>query len=218
MQKVIISLVGVKKSGKSTSAELIRQMIKGRTKVIGIADKLKRELSVAYDIDLIHFNSQELKESNFVYPIRTKVDQLSHIIESFKLSPKPIKISSEDIMELGTKELRNPREMMQEVGMLIRKMFGKNVHLDHLNLKSNVTIISDVRLLTEFRYLEKLKKKGYIHIPIYIKNEEAEKNTDSHISEQEYKKFAKKCIKIDNNGKDLKKLTYDLYNVLSEHL
>lgn len=205
--KIIISLVGAKQSGKTTSAFILSDMFLG-SKMTAIADKLKVECSVAYDLDLIHFHSQDLKEESLIYPIRTKIENLSHIIESFKLSEKPVNIPSDVLLELATTNLRTPRDIMQHIGMFVRKVFGKHVHLKHLDLSNDVTIVSDVRFKNEFDYLDKLK--GYIHIPLYIHNKEAENSGDNHISEQEYKKFIKKCTLVDNNAKDIDILVRNL--------
>lgn len=218
MDKVIISLVGAKRSGKTTAGLIIEEMIQNPTYVTAIADKLKVELSVAYDIDLIHFNSQDLKEERFIYPIRTKVDTISHLLESFKLGTKDIKVSSSLLLELATKEMFTPRELMQEMGSFIREVFGKKIHLHHLNLENEITIISDVRYKAEFDYLESLEKKGYYHIPLYIHNAKSENSGDNHSSEKDISKFKKKCIFIDNNAKDIDDLANQLEYVLMEYL
>jgi len=202
-QKIIISLVGAKQSGKTTSAFILNDMLHN-SHVTAIADKLKVECSVAYDIDLIHFHSQDLKEESMIYPIRTKIENLSHLIESFKLSDKPVNISSDTLLELSTTNLRTPRDIMQHAGMFLRNVFGKHIHLKHLDLSNEITIVSDVRFKNEFDYLDKLP--GYVHIPLYIHNKKAESSGDNHVSEQEFKKFTKKCIFVDNNEKDIEAL------------
>lgn len=210
--KLIISLVGAKKSGKSTAAELLSDIL-FNANIVAIADKLKIECSVAYDIDLIHFHSQDLKEERFIYPIRTKIETISHLIESFKLpSQKSIKVDSEHLFNLATTELNTPRDIMQHIGMFIRNVFGSSIHMKHLDLSNDVTIVSDVRFKNEFDYLDNLE--GYIHIPIYIHNKQAEASGDTHASETSFKKFYKKCIKVDNNAKDLEDLYTKLEGVL----
>ena len=214
MKKLLISLTGSKKSGKSTAAQLLSEMFFD-SKVIAIADKLKVECSVAYDIDLIHFHSQDLKEQSMIYPIRTKIETITHLIEAFKLkSTEKVKIDSNVLYELSTVEMRTPRDLMQNIGMFIRKVFGKQVHLKHLDLSNDVTIVSDVRFKNEFDYLDNLE--GYIHIPIYIHNKEAESANDKHASEQDYKKFVNKCFKVDNNKKDLEDLFQQLESIVFE--
>lgn len=206
--KIIISLVGAKQSGKTTSAHILQEMFSGAY-MTAIADKLKIECSVAYDIDPIHFHSQDLKEKSMIYPIRTKIENLSHIIESFKLYPdQRVNVPSDVLLELATTNLRTPRDIMQHIGMFVRKVFGKHVHLKHLDLSNDITIVSDVRFKNEFDYLDKLA--GYIHIPLYIHNKEAENSGDNHVSEQEYKKFIKKCTLVDNNDKDIDSLVRKL--------
>lgn len=215
MNKVIISLVGVKRSGKSTAAMLLQDMLPDANN-IAIADKLKRVCSAAFDLDLIHFNSQELKEEPLIYPLNLKMEGLSTILEEFKLSnSKEIMVSSKDILELATMRMRTPRQILQNVGMFVRDVFGKKIHMNHLNLSSDITIISDVRFKNEFDYLDKLK--GYTHIPLYIENKSAEAVKDLHISEKDYLKFRAKCIRLDNNVKDLDVLFDNLENVLIKY-
>jgi hypothetical protein len=212
MNKVIISLVGVKRSGKSTASMLLQDMIPD-AKAVAIADKLKQVCSDAFDLDLIHFNSQDLKEESLIYPLNLKMEGLSTILESFKLpSIKTIKVSSEDILELATMRMRTPRHILQNVGMFVRDVFGKSIHMDHLDLSSDITIVSDVRFENEFKYLDNLK--GYTHIPIYVENKIAESVKDLHISEKDYLKFRSKCIKLDNNVKDLDVLFDNLEDIL----
>lgn len=215
MTKIIISLIGAKQSGKTTSGHILSDMLVNPY-MTAIADKLKTELSVAYDIDLIHFHSQDLKEERFIYPIRTKVDTISHLLESFKLGSKDVKVSSDVLMELATKEMFTPRELMQEMGTFLRKVFGKDIHLKHLNLMNDITIVSDVRYKKEFDYLESLQKKGYFHLPLYIQNDQAENSGDNHESERDLNKFKHKCILINNNDKDIDSLVDQLEYVLRE--
>lgn len=214
MNKVIISLVGVKHSGKSTAASIIEDMLPD-AKNIAIADKLKEVCSSAFDLDLIHFYSQDLKEESLIYPITLKMDGLATILENFKIDGKPVNVSSDAILELATMKMRTPRHILQNVGMFIREVFGKKIHMDHLDLSAGLTIISDVRMQSEFDYLSKLK--GYTHIPIYVENKNAEDVKDLHISEKEYLKFKGKCIRLDNNVKDIDRLMDNIEDILIKH-
>lgn len=213
MNKVIISLVGVKHSGKSTASSIIEDMLDANN--IAIADKLKEVCASAFDLDLIHFYSQDLKEESLIYPITLKMDGLATILENFKIDNKPVNVSSDAILELATMKMRTPRHMLQNVGMFVRDVFGKNIHMKHLDLSSDLTIISDVRMISEFKYLDSLK--GYTHIPIYIENKIAESVKDLHISEKEYLKFRSKCTKLDNNIKDIDILVDNIENILIKH-
>jgi hypothetical protein len=214
LNKVIISLVGVKRSGKSTAAEIIHDMFPDANN-IAIADKLKQVCSDAFDLDSIHFYSQLLKEESLLYPITLKMEGLSTILESFKIDGKPVKVSSNDILEIATMKMRTPRDILQNIGMFIRDVFGKKIHMRHLNLSRDLTIVSDVRMESEFEYLNNLK--GYIHIPIYVENKAAESVKDLHISEKEYLKFKDKCIKLDNNVKDIEVLVNNIQDVLFKY-
>lgn len=214
INKVIISLVGVKRSGKSTAAEIIHDMFPDANN-IAIADKLKQVCSDAFDLDSIHFYSQLLKEESLLYPINLKMEGLSTILESFKIDDKQVKVSSNDILEIATMKMRTPRDILQNIGMFIRDVFGKKIHMQHLNLSRDLTIVSDVRMESEFEYLNNLK--GYVHIPIYIENKAAESVKDLHISEKEYLKFKGKCIKLDNNVKDIEVLMDNIEDILIKY-
>lgn len=215
MNKIIISLTGVKKSGKSTASEVIHNMLPDAEN-IAIADKLKVECSCAFDIDLIHFYSQELKEMSMIYPIKMNMECLSTLLENFKLYPEQkVNVSSEAILELATMKMRTPRHILQNIGMFIRDVFGSKIHMDHLDLSNQITIVSDVRMKSEFDYLNNLK--GYTHIPIYVANKVAESAKDMHKSEKEYLKFKDKCIKLDNNIQDITILGSNIEDILLKY-
>jgi hypothetical protein len=212
LNKVIISLVGVKRSGKSTAAALLQDMLPD-AKSIAIADKLKSVCSDAFDLDLIYFNSQDLKERKLIYPLNLKMEGLCTILQDFALPRgKEVKVSSEALLELATMRMRTPRQILQNIGMFVRQIFGKDIHLSHLDLSQDLTIVSDVRFENEFKYLDNLK--GYTHIPIYVENKSAEAVKDLHISEKDYLKFKAKCNRLDNNVKDLDVLFDNLQNIL----
>lgn len=210
-KKLIISLVGAKKSGKSTSGQILSYIFPD-AKLTAIAEKLKRECSKAYDLDPIFFESQELKEQNLIYPIKTDVLKLTEVINSFKLTDKPVKVSSEALEEMATAKLQNARHIMQEMGMFVRKTFGKDIHMKHLDLSSDVTIITDVRFRNEFNYLNKLKTHD--HLCLYIKNDMVENSGDPHISEQEYLTFRNKCVLVDNSKLDIVYLSEQIEDII----
>lgn len=214
MNKVIISLIGVKQSGKTTASQIIQELLPDANN-IAIADKLKVVCSDAFDLDLIHFHSQDLKEESLIYPIRLTMEGLSVILENFKVDKKPVNVSSEAILELATMKMRTPRHMLQNVGMFVREVFGKQVHMKHLDLSSDLTIVSDVRMVSEFNYLNSLE--GYTHIPIYVENKSAESVNDLHVSEKEYLKFKNKCTRLDNNIKDIDILVDNIEDILFKH-
>lgn len=217
MDKYLISIIGAKNSGKSTSAQIIKDLIQDSTE-IAIADKLKVELSLAYDLDLIHFHSQELKEQRFLYPLRTTLDKMCHMIEAFSRNPVR-SIPYELIQNIATMEMYTPRELMQQWGTeFLRKLYGDNVHCENTTFQGKSIIVSDVRFKNEFNYVSRLK--GFKHIPIYIENKEAEKKADNdgHISEQEYKTLRNRCFRIDNNEKSLYKLARSINDLLGKQI
>jgi hypothetical protein len=210
-KKLIISLTGAKKSGKSTAGEILSYMFPD-AKVTAIAGKLKQACSNAYDLEPIFFESQELKETNLIYPIKTDVLKLCELINSFKVNKKAIKIDSNLLEEFATYKMQNPRHIMQQVGMLIRNLFGSDIHMKHLDLSHDVTIVTDVRFKNEFDWLN--KRKDAIHLPLYVKNDLVENSGDLHISEQEYLTFKDKCVTIDNSKLDIMDFSEQIEDVI----
>lgn len=210
-KKLIISLVGAKKSGKSTAGQILSYIFPD-AHLTAIASKLKQECSKAYDLDPIFFEEQELKERNLIYPIRTDILKLTELINGFKLDNKPVMINSNVLEELATYKLQNPRHIMQQMGMFVRNTFGADIHMKHLNLTNDVTIVTDVRFKNEFDYLNKLKT--HEHLCLYIKNDLVENSGDTHISETEYLTFKDKCVLIDNSKLDIMDLSEQLEDVI----
>lgn len=211
-KKLIISLTGAKRSGKSTAGEILSYMFPD-AKVTAIASKLKQSCSNAYDLEPIFFESQDLKERNLIYPIKTDVLKLCELINSFKIDYNEyVNIDLKYLEDFATYKMQNARHIMQQVGMLIRNIYGKDIHMKHLDLSQDVTIITDVRFKNEFDWLN--NRKDSIHLPLYIKNDLVENSGDTHISEKEYLTFVKDCITIDNSDLDIFKLSEKLEDVI----
>lgn len=211
-KKIIIGLTGAKKSGKSTAGEILSYMFPD-AKVTAIASKLKKECAKAYDLEEIFFESQELKERNLIYPIKTDVLKLCELIEGFRLDDKPIKIDLAILEDFATYKMQTPRHILQQVGMLIRNIFGGDIHMKHLDLSSDVTIVTDVRFANEFKYLNKCESTHEV-LPLYIKNDMVENSGDLHISEKEYLTFRNKCVTINNSKLDIVDFSEQIEDVI----
>lgn len=207
--KTIIGLTGVKTSGKSTVANMIREFVPN-VQEVALADKLKNTCAEVFNVPRKNFDSQDLKEVPFDNPKLLDHERIEQILKAFNIKP------SEGLMnyyyEHGIEgiTLESPRKIAQIVGTEILRAAGNDdIHCQNVELNGNVVVVSDVRFPNEFNYFNNLAFEQtdtgvnkLRFIPVYVQRDEAEKhiNENSHSSETSLFEFADKCIKIDNNG------------------
>lgn len=210
--KTVIGLAGVKTSGKSTVANMIKSMIDG-AKEAALADKLKNTCAQVFNISRDHFDNQDLKEVPFEEPKKLGVYEIGAILESFGIDMTASEIDS--TFEVTNMMLETPRKIAQIVGTEILRQAGDEyIHCKNVPLnETGVTIISDVRFPNEFEYFK--NKKDVFFMPLYIARDEAEKHVtpDSHPSEKCVFEFNDKCVRIDNNG-TIEETRSQIYNIL----
>jgi len=187
--KTIIGLIGPKTCGKSTIAEHI--VNKYSCSEVVIATKLKETCSEVFKIPIDHFSNQKIKEIPFISPINFDIIQARKILDAFKLP-------YESITSIN-KELTSPRHILQYIGTdFLRKVGGDDIHCNTLSLDDNFTVVSDIRLISEFDYFN---NNVYINfIPLYIKRNTLEDVVDNHVSETEFIELIDKAIEIDNTN------------------
>jgi len=196
--RLIIGLVGVKTSGKTTVTNMIREFVKA--KEVSIADKLKNTCASTFGLKRSQFDFQELKEQPFENPFKLEMDDIKEILKDFSINMSDDELQKRYKDVVGT-ILETPRRIAQVVGTEVLRSTGdedlhcKNVILD----KERITIVSDIRFPNEFKYFNNLE--GFKFIPLYINRNVAEANIDDHPSETSVFLFTDKCIKLDNNGK-----------------
>ena len=197
MSKVVIGLAGVKTSGKSTAANMIKEFVKAEE--AALADKLKNTCAEVFGLERVQFDAQELKEVPFETPVILTMQHIGDVLCGFGvLLTQGLEKKYEGIV--GT-ELETPRRIAQVVGTEILRATGnEDIHCDNVNLGEGVTIISDLRFPNEFEYFS--NKDDVKFIPLHIQRDVAEAvvTEDSHPSEKSVFEFTSKCIKIDNNG------------------
>lgn len=198
MSKIVIGLAGVKTSGKSTAANMIREFV--NAKEVALADKLKNTCAEVFGLERNQFDAQELKEVPFETPIELAVDDILNVLKSFNIKMGLIPFAARYDKLIGM-ELETPRKIAQIVGTEILRATGNpDIHCDSVSIEEGVTIISDLRFPNEFEYFS--KKDGIKFIPLHIQRDvaEAEVTEDSHPSEKCVFEFTDKCITINNNG------------------
>lgn len=212
--KTIIGLTGVKTSGKSTAASIIKDVLGKEVEEMALADKLKNVCSEVFGIPRVFFDDQSLKEKDLENgPVKLSNYDISMVLEKYNIHYSSREIDSKyDVIGM---KLKTPRKIAQIVGTeVLRKAGGEDIHCDSLDIKSKITIISDVRFGNEFDYFY---NSNNLFIPLYIKRDSAEKNVTekSHASEKDIFNFTNRCIKIDNN-KGIEELKTQIHNLFKE--
>ena len=198
--KTVIGLIGVKTSGKSTIANMIKEFIPN-TEEVALADKLKNVCSSIFLVDRENFDKQDLKEAPFEHPFYLEMDDILEVLENFniKMTEEEANLMYSGIVGI---ELDTPRKIAQIIGTeVLREAGDEDVHCNNLKIEnSKVTVISDVRFPNEFDYFNRQEHINFV--PLYIQRDMAENQVteDSHPSEKLVFTFSDKCIKIDNNG------------------
>ena len=205
--KTIIGLIGVKQSGKDTSAQFIQEILSDKDikniKKMALADKLKDVCSDAFGITREAFDDQRYKEIPFkVFGIKKELtpNVLYNILKAYGFCFYKY-VGELEKRQLINMELNSPRHIAQIVGTQVLRMVGsEDIHCEQLILDTDYNIITDVRFENEYNFFN--NKQDYKFMPLYInRNCAEEKITEkTHESEKEVFKFRNNCIHINNNG------------------
>jgi hypothetical protein len=199
--KIVIGLVGVKTSGKSTTANIIKKNFQGDVIEAALADKLKNVCSEIFNVSRENFDRQDLKEIPFNSNKTLTKETISLILTGFGIKETEDLINFYNKNNIINKQLSSPRQIAQIVGTEVLRAAGdEDIHCKNVTLGDSVTIISDVRFPNEFNYFSTLPNTYFL--PFYIQRTEAEEKItpDSHPSETSVFIFRDKCIKINNNN------------------
>lgn len=201
MSKLVIGLVGVKTSGKSTVAEMIKDRFP-EAEEGALANKLKNVSAEMAGVPREHFDRQDLKEVPFDKPRVLTLGSIVDILRAFNvnhMSEEEIAKKYEGIIGML---LHTPREVAQIIGTeVLREAGDEDIHCKNLIMDSDISIVSDVRFPNEYTYFNE-KVENLKFIPLYIQRDEAEKyvTPESHASERLVFDFCNGCIKVGNNG------------------
>lgn len=199
--KMIIGLVGVKTSGKSTAANIIKDILEENVAESALADKLKNVCSEVFNIPRENFDRQDLKEIPFKINKMLTKQAITLILAGFGIETTEQLINHYIKNNIVDKELMSPRHVAQVVGTEVLRAAGdEDIHCKNVNLNDKITIISDVRFPNEFSYFNNLSDDT-VFLPFYIQRDDAEDKItpDSHPSETSVFTFCEKCIKLNNN-------------------
>lgn len=214
--KTVIGLAGVKTSGKSTVANIIKKYV-DNVHEAALADKLKNTCAEVFGLERKQFDLQELKEVPFDEPKIIGVYEIGAILESFGVYMSAREIDSK--FNVVNMKLISPRHIAQIVGTEVLRAAGDEfIHCKNVPVsETGVTIISDVRFPNEYQYFSEAQDVNFI--PIYIQRNEAEKHvtSESHASETSVFLFNDKCHFLPNNS-SLQELESRILVLLSKHL
>jgi dephospho-CoA kinase len=218
--KVVIGLAGVKTSGKSTVANIIKKLINTETvEESAIADKLKNVCAEAFGVPRDHFDNQDIKEVDFEDgPKILTLNKISMILHLFNVRMTQELVEKYKLKNVIGIELPTPRRIAQVVGTEVLRTTGdEDIHCKNMPLSDedgSITVVSDLRFPNEFSYFHSQNFNDIKFLPIYIQRDEAEKHVteDSHPSEKSVFLFSDQCVKLSNNGtlEDLEKSIKEL--------
>lgn len=229
MKTKIVGIKGTKQSGKDTVANIISYIktvgvtkatfhdweirykninIRYLSNVIHFADKLKEDLSKAFNIDINIFYTKEGKESYYLFDKKEIVNDIPN--DYIMFSPDIIWNNLAEFLYHNTKVAVQIRTLMQYFGTnIIRNTVYKDFYVNqtinnaiNIQCKNDYCIIADVRFDNEEEAINKLRNSKIIRIDRDTNIE------DDHESEQ-IKKNDTNYV-IDNNG-NLRKLYYKVY-------
>lgn len=144
----IVGLTGFAKSGKSTAAEILKEM--GGAEV-AFAKHLKDVCAVVFNVPRSHFDDQNFKEVEFTFYKTLGPFDIADILDYFEVPKRlqpAVMLSHDGIL------LKSPRHIAQYIGTEVLRSVDQDIHIKmafKLNEGSNAKflICSDVRFENE---------------------------------------------------------------------
>jgi len=211
----IVAFCGAKESGKSTSAEVFKTLVKEATAEIAFAGHLKVVCSKVFNIEMKYFLDTKLKERELDTYVRLTSQLIEQVFAEFEIAgydyDKHIRPHMGMVFD-------TPRKLLQYVGTELLHPLDKLIHVNFALKKMNpevITLVTDLRFPQEFDAMYGRPE----FLPVYVNNKKAEDAAlaDSHASERGWQQFKDRCVNLDNNG-TLADLTNNLQNLIKEKL
>lgn len=190
----IVGLTGFAKSGKSTAADVLKDM--GGTE-LAFAKHLKDVCAVVFAVERSHFDDQAFKEIQFPFVLTINSNHVKEILEYFEV---PLRyLPGTTISHIG-KQMMSPRHIAQYVGTEILRSIDTDIHIKmafRLNENANgLLICSDVRFQNE---LVSVRKQGGIVLGISRKAAMPLDLINLHPSEKEIPSLIKQSDTVIHN-------------------
>lgn len=198
----VIGICGSKGAGKTTVYQMLKEVYGDLLQEVPLADHLKETCAKVSGLKLEYFVSQDLKERELENYVVLTEDRIKSIFEAFNLKEGEDYKYDENVRPHISRVFYTPRQMLQYVGTEVLRPIDPLIHVKTVIAKcqeGKVAVVPDVRFNSEFDYFS---KNSDSFLPLYVNNNDAEAAaaTDGHKSELEFRDFAGKCFKIDNNG------------------
>lgn len=208
----VIGLTGVKGSGKTTTFNFIKELAP-RAREVMLAGKLKRVCSEMFNIPMSFILDREKKEAVLPSPVVLDRSQLIRVASEYGYN---FTTASQITPHVGV-YLESPRRVLQYIGTEFLRQFDEEIHCNvaasQMKDGNGFYVVTDVRFPNEFDFFKAKFPKGFF--PIYVANEVAEDKakSDGHPSETQVLDIAKRCYRLDNNGR-----LEDLYTAVNKAL
>lgn len=194
----LVAFCGAKESGKSTSAELLKTLVQRATAEVAFAGHLKEVCSRIFNVEMKYFLDPKLKEVELESYIRLTKESIESVFAEFDL--KEYDYDKHVRPHMGM-VFDTPRKLLQYIGTDLLHPLDKLIHVNITMKKVDfnvLTLVTDLRFPQEFDAV--VEREDFL--PVYVDNKRAEDAaaTDSHASEQGWKKFKDRCVRLDNNG------------------
>lgn len=211
MKAGIVAFCGAKGSGKSTSAELFKDIVDGVVEELAFAGHLKEVCSKVFQVDMKYFTDPKLKEAELPTYVNLTSKKIKEVLFEFGLKDYTDDIHVRPhvgfVFDTG-------RKLLQYIGTDLLHPIDKLIHVK-ITLKkrdnSKISLVTDVRFPLEFE--EIAAQPDCIVLYVHNKAAEAAASGDTHASEAGWKLFKDRCVLLDNNG-NLGNLTNNLREIL----
>lgn len=214
MKPGIVAFCGAKGSGKSTSAEVFKQMVTQATEELAFAGHLKNVCSKVFLVDMQYFLDPKLKEVELPNYVNLTAKKIKEVFFEFGLTNYT---DDEHVRPHVGMVFQTGRSLLQYIGTNLLHPVDKLIHVK-VTMKNRpddkISLVTDLRFAQEFDCLA--EQEGFI--PIYVANKAAETAAagDTHASEAGWKLFKDKCIVLDNNG-TVGELTINLKAIIGKY-
>jgi len=146
----VIGLTGFAKSGKSTAAQILREL---GGQEVAFAKHLKDVCAVVFEVPRDHFDDQAFKEVAFDQPIIVNRGQIEDILRYFDVAAHHMPAA---ILAHNKTQLKSPRHVAQYVGTEILRSIDQNIHINmafklNANSTAKFLVCSDMRFDNELR-------------------------------------------------------------------
>lgn len=194
----IIGITGTKNSGKSTSSELITELMNGQCQEIQIAKKLKDACQEVFSLDRKFLYDPKLKDKELQKPIFLEKSNIYPLFNYFGIKEGQLDYDKFVRPHIG-KICLTPRELLQYCGSQILRKYDNDILVSSIlpDLSTEkLNIISDVRLKHEYVFLKNRFRMTFECF--YI--ERFRMPRLEHETEKEVLDIAKLVKKVDNKG------------------